>query len=497
MPLDLPQKKANINIRRRSWKLNPDPSHVICRPHIPGGHPERIRAIIGRVLNLTDLEADSVCAQVMLDFSERHRNLPGILENHYAMVERYIPTDVSLTRSKRVLIGAYFTMEYAVSAAALFNPSIVRHPDQSDLQEGELRFVMSVRAVGEGHISSLAFRSGIIRRDGSIDFDKVTDYVETPRGTLHTSFKKSDFDSSLACFDIPQVVSAPVLDKLADRFDLAELEEVLNQLDTEERIQVGDQNIQIIQWLAYSNYEIDFERAQTISERVIFPVSPSERAGMEDARFVEFINDQGESRYYGTYTAYDGKNIMPQFIETEDFSHFKISSVNGKSVKNKGIALFPRKVNGRYLMLGRLDGENNYLLSSDDMYCWKSSVIIQEPAEPWEFIQLGNCGSPIETPEGWLVLTHGVGPMREYSISAILLDIDEPHKVIAKLRTPLLRPHEEERAGYVPNVVYSCGAILHEDELYLPYAMSDISCGMVSLNVYELINSMDRCEAGT
>lgn len=491
MPLDLPEKKANIKINRRSWKLNPDPSHVICRPHIPGGHPERIKAIIGRVLDLSDLEADSVCAQVMLDFSERHRNLPGILENHYKLVERYLPEGEEICRTKRVLIGAYFTMEYAVSAAALFNPSIVPHPNQTKLQANELRFVMSVRAVGEGHISSLAFRSGVIRANGKIDFDKVTDYVETPRGTLNTAFKKSEFLCSLECFQIASSKASPVLDKLADEFDLGRLEEVLRQLTGDERQTVGDDNIRIMEWLAYSNYEIDFEKAQTISERVIFPVSPSERAGMEDARFVRFVNDDGSARYYGTYTAYDGKNIMPQFIETEDFSHFKISSVNGKSVRNKGIALFPRKVNGRYYMLGRLDGENNYLLSSDDLYCWQDSKIIQGPAEPWEFIQLGNCGSPMETSKGWLVLTHGVGPMREYSISAILLDLEEPEKVIARLRTPLLRPHEEERAGYVPNVVYSCGALIHNDELYLPYAMSDISCGMVSMNVHELIDAMD------
>jgi predicted GH43/DUF377 family glycosyl hydrolase len=485
------EMKSKLNIRRRKWKLQPDPSHVICRPHIPSGGACRISSIINRILNLSDLEADSLCGHVMLDFSERHRNLPGILENNFKLIERHIPEGTELTRSKKVLLGAYFSMEYSVSAAALFNPSIVPHPDQENLGENELRFIMSLRAVGEGHISSLAFRSGKIREDGSISFDPVSDYVETPMRKLDTHLDKSFFEKRMELCPDNNTELQNILGLLPKTFTENQLYDLLDKVNTEPFSESRTRTIEHIRWLTESNYEIDFQKAQGISERVLFPFSPNEKAGIEDARFVQFT-DGDETTYYATYTAYDGNNIFPQLIETHDFSHFKISTFSGKAAKDKGLALFPRKVNGQYVMLGRLDGENNYLMRSDNIHCWSDATLIQTPLEPWEFIQLGNCGSPIETSEGWLVLTHGVGPMREYSIGAILLDLDAPENVIARLTTPLLRPHEEEREGYVPNVVYSCGSLVHRGELYLPYAMSDISCGLISINLSNLLSAMTK-----
>ncbi|MBU3023638.1 glycoside hydrolase family 130 protein [Aestuariibacter sp. A3R04] len=483
--------KHELSIKRRKWKLHPDPSLVICRPHIPSGGPSRIQAIINRVLGLSKQDANKLLDRLRLDFSERHRDLNSILDANFKLVEPYAPSNLTLSANQKMLLGAYFTMEYAVSSAALFNPSIVRHPDQSNLGPHELRFVMSLRAVGEGHISSLCFRSGIIKEDGSILFDPVSDIVEMPLQKNETLFDKATFFQRVYSFTPEKKALNDLLNRLPERFTLREIDNAVVDMLSRN---VGDeygQCLHTVQLVAHANYEINFHKTRSISERVIFPLSPSEVAGIEDARFVEF-NDENQQTYYATYTAYDGHNILPQLMETRDFSHFKISTFSGNAAQNKGMALFPRKVNGKYAMLGRLDGENNYIMYSDTLSHWGNATLVQTPEQPWEFIQLGNCGSPIETEAGWLVLTHGVGPMREYSIGAVLLDLDDPRRVIAKLSHPLLRPHEQEREGYVPNVVYSCGALVHRNELILPYAMSDISSGLVSVNVKELLESMDK-----
>lgn len=480
-------------IRRRKWKLSPDPTQVICRPHIPGGNPPRIRGLIERVLSLTDTEADEVLSQVLLDFSDRHRYLRRTLEYHFKQVEHHLPRGADLNDTRRALIGAYFTLEYSVASAALFNPSMVLHPDQNGLEPGALRFIMSLRAVGEGHISSIVFRSGTISPTGSVLFEPLSDYIETPARRLDPHYDKHLFQLKLQEMSAANEITAHLLEQLPERFSFKTLQAQIEQLfreplfDPEKR----DETVNAVNWLANSNYELDFQPDHPISERVIFPTSENDVGGIEDARFVQFYDDNGESIYYATYTAYNGARILPQLIETRDFLHFKIITLNGRAVQNKGMALFPRKINGEYVMLSRQDGENNHLMYSKHLHFWQYSCVIQQPTEPWEFVQIGNCGSPLETSEGWLMLTHGVGPMREYAIGAVLLDLNDPSRVIARLRRPLLSPHEHEREGYVPNVVYSCGGLIHNNELFIPYAMSDISSGLASVNVRELIDAME------
>ena len=415
-------------VKRENIKLMRDTFRVITRTLIPDDVP-RIKRTIDRILKLSDVQAVELLDKIKKDFSNRHKDLNSVLQRHFDQVVKYIPQPTPISETQKMLIGAYFTMEYSIESAALFNPSIVAHPDQKNLSDGSLRFIMSLRATGEGHISSIVFRSGIIGKDASIVFDEKSKFAETTE--VHQ-------DSSLG----------------------------------------------------NSNYTLQFRPDQKISERVIFPVLKSESKGIEDARFVRFVDDNGDVTYYATYTAYDGFAILPQLIETKDFLTFNIITLNGNAVQNKGMGLFPRKINGKYYMLSRQDGENNYLMVSDNLHFWEKAEIIQEPVNPWEFVQIGNCGSPIETSKGWLVLTHGVGPMRQYSIGAILLDLANPKKIIAQLEEPLLMPNEEEREGYVPNVVYSCGSLIHNNTLILPYAMSDITSGVATVNVDELIGCM-------
>ncbi len=415
-------------VKRENIKLMRDTFRVITRTLIPEDI-SRVKRTINRVMRLKDNEAAELLEKVKKDFFNRHKDLNSVLQRHFDQVVKYIPQPTPISETQKMLIGAYFTMEYSIESAALFNPSIVPHPDQTNLSAGSLRFIMSLRATGEGHISSIVFRSGIIGKDASIVFDEKSKFAETP--------------------------------------------EVRRESLT------GD-----------SNYTIQFRPDQKISERVIFPVLKNESKGIEDARFVRFVDDNGDATYYAIYTAYDGFVILPQLIETKDFLTFNIITLKGKAVQNKGMGLFPRKINGKYFMLSRQDGENNRIMVSDDLHFWNESEIIQEPVSPWEFVQIGNCGSPVETSKGWLVLTHGVGPMRQYSIGAILLDLSNPKKVIGRLEEPLLMPNEEEREGYVPNVVYSCGSLIHNNTLILPYAMSDITSGVATVDVNELIGCM-------
>jgi predicted GH43/DUF377 family glycosyl hydrolase len=396
-----------------------------------------------------------------------------------------------LSDVQRALIGAYFTKEYSIESAALFNPSLVPHPDQSLLKKGSLRFVMSLRATGEGHVSSIVFRSGVLDRQNTFLFDPISDFVETPDLQLDAVYKRNPFQLKLNEMGTSNEITAHILNQLPEDFTYNELVEKIGILRAKPLFSEAHQKrtFNAMCWLANSNYEVSFHADHRISERVIFPVSKNENKGIEDARFVQFFNDNGDVVYYATYTAYNG-TILPQLIETKDFIKFNILTLNGKAVQNKGMALFPRKIGGRYAMLSRQDGENNHIMFSDNIHFWQESQIIQEPEYPWEFIQIGNCGSPLETNEGWIVLTHGVGPMRKYCIGAILLDLEKPTKVIARLDEPLLAPHEKEREGYVPNVVYSCGAIIHNNELVIPYAMSDINSGIATVMVRELINCM-------
>ncbi len=487
--------RSNPIVKRQSERILGDATRVITRPHLPED-PQRIRKIIQRVLDLPQATAKAILARVIVDFSDRHKDIRAIFNRNFNEVRAYIPEDFALSETQKALIGAYFTMEYSIESAALFNPSIVPHPDQSNLAEGNLRIVMSLRATGEGHLSSIVFRSGVLDGNNTFTIDPKSDYVATPEVHRDPIYDRNIFYMKLIEMGADNEIMRHLLGQLLDTFSYQGLKRNIGALREESYFPVESLNrtLEIVAWLANSNYEVYFQHDQLLSERVIFPTSKSESRGIEDARFVQFFNEDGQATYYATYTAYNGVSILPQLIETKDFLHFKISTLNGQAVQNKGMALFPRKIEDRYVMLSRQDGENNRIMFSDNIHFWNESEIIQEPRQPWEFIQLGNCGSPLETNEGWIVLTHGVGPMRQYSIGAILLDLDNPAQVIGSLKEPLLIPHEEEREGYVPNVVYSCGSLIHNNELIIPYAMSDFMSGIATVKVDELIAGMHRTE---
>jgi predicted GH43/DUF377 family glycosyl hydrolase len=480
-----------LKVERKANKIVGDTSRVITRLHLPHDR-YRISKIIQRIMSLSETAAKKLITQIMIDFSGRHEDIGHIFERHLNEVKDYLPRDTMLSDVQRALIGAYFTKEYSIESAALFNPSIVPHPDQSHLKKGSLRFIMSLRATGEGHVSSIVFRSGVLDRRNTLLFDPISDFVETPDLQLDPIYKRNIFQRKLNEMGASNEITAHILNQLPEDFTYNELIEKIEILRAKPQFSETIQNrtFEIIRWLADSNYEVGFHPDHRISERVIFPVSKNESRGIEDARFVQFFDNRQEATYYATYTAYNGITILPQLIETMDFIKFNILTLNGKAAQNKGMALFPRKIDGRYAMLSRQDGENNHIMFSDNIHFWQESQIIQEPEYPWEFIQIGNCGSPLETDKGWIVLTHGVGPMRQYCIGAILLDLENPTKIIARLDQPLLAPHEKEREGYVPNVVYSCGAIIHNNELVIPYAMSDINSGIATVAVKELLNRM-------
>lgn len=476
-------------VKRHPRKILRDTSRVITRPHMPDS--ARVLRVAERVLKLDEAAAGSLLRRVLRDFSRRHRDIEGILLRQFNAVAALLPDEARTSRVQRLLIGAFFTMEYAIESAALFNPSIVAHPDQSGLKDGELRFIMSLRATGEGHISSIVFRCGIIDRNNDVEYFTAGTFVDTPQIELDLRYNRHLFQLKLLEINSSSPTTDRILVDLRDEFTFVELDQRIELLRGDASVTLDEAGIQNVYWLAKCNYQIRFPSEHDASERVIFPYSATESSGIEDARFVRFRDDNGEIMYYATYTAFNGVNILSQLIETKDFLSFKMMTLNGPGVQNKGLALFPRKVGGKYAMLSRRDGENNYVMFSDHIRFWHDARLIQEPAQPWEFMQIGNCGSPLEVAEGWLVLTHGVGPMRQYSIGAILLDLEDPTRVIARLKEPLMTPHEEEREGYVPNVVYSCGSLIHNNEIILPYAMSDVTSAIATVNVQELLDSME------
>ncbi len=411
----------------------------------------------------------------------------------FEAVRRHLLTDTPLSENRRLLIGAYFTQEYALESAALFNPSIVWHPDQSGLAAGSRRFALSLRATGEGHISSITFRSGVVDDDNKITIDEPTRFVTTPEVVPDAQYEKSLFCRKLVELGLGNSFTEHAMSVLNQEFTLEQLEASLHAALRENRAQQQTLApiVEGIITLAKSNYQITYLPEHGLSERLIFPLGPTETNGIEDARFVEFQEEDGSTRYYATYSAYDGKMVLPQLLETEDFLRFKMHTLNGPAIANKGLALFPRKINGHYAMLSRQDGENIFLMYSDMLYFWYTQEIISKPTFPWEFVQVGNCGSPIETEAGWLVLSHGVGPLRKYSIGAFLLDRDDPSRLIGRLKQPLLTPNENEREGYVPNVVYSCGAVVHNGQLILPYAMSDYATTFGTISLNRLLSAME------
>ncbi len=483
-----------ITVKRKPNRFYPDPKRVIARFFMPGGS-DRAQSIIQKVINLSDEDVHLTLNQVLRDFSKRHRNITKIFENNFNNVKNILNElnvdSESLSFKKRLLIGSYFSMEYSIESAAFFNPSIIEDPDQTNLEEGQRRVIVSFRATGEGHISSIVFRSGIVDKNNDLNFKPAGKLVDVPEVVKRHVYDKKTFLKKLKEMNVHKNVVGMVMDKLGDTFIYGELQASINECVKNTKLTYTKKNvIQVINWLASSHYEITFSLDTAISERVIFPISYTESNGIEDARFVRFTDDDGSVTYYATYTAYNGFTILPKLLETKDFYHFKITPINGEHAQHKGMALFPRKINGKYAMISRCDGVNNHIMLSDNINLWQHIKKIQDPLYPWEFIQIGNAGSPIETEKGWLIITHGVGSMRRYCLGAILLDLEDPTRIIAHLEDPLLAPNEEEREGYVPNVVYSCGSIIHNNELIIPYAMSDFASTFASIPMDGLFSKL-------
>lgn len=477
-------KPTDIHIR-------PDNARVLVRPFIPG-EQLAIQNIISRAMIPSETELIERLDLLVVQFGKRHPDVATMWRRHFDRISQHIEQPEKLSAARRLYLGALFSGEYALESAALFNPSIVPHPDQSGVEEGGLRFVMSLRATGEGHISSIAFRSGTIMSDHSIVMDPQSRHVTAPLLNPDPSFRKSSFTRKLREIEAETPWSQALMSLLGARFTQGELHAAILQLgDTDQNNNVtARRSIECMQWLTEANYEVHFHASVSISERIIFPVSSNEKNGMEDARFVLFTEDDGTATYYATYTAYNGRTILSQLLETSDFLSFRASTLSGCAVHNKGMAFFPRRIDGKYAMIARQDDENLYLMYSDDTHLWEDALLIRKPTEDWEAVKIGNCGSPIETPSGWLLLTHGVGPMRRYCIGAILLDLNDPSKVIGHLKQPLVEPDEPVRNGYVPNVVYSCGALIHGGQLILPIGLSDTSTTIVTCDLEELLSGL-------
>ncbi len=484
-----------IHVRRDSTVLRPDQSRVLLRPFQPGDSLRTSR-IIDRIMTLPEEQVGPLLEEVTAEFSQRHQQLRTMLLERFEQVRQVHDPEGSLTEQRRLLIGSYFMAEYSLESAALFNPSIVPHPDQTGLLPGSLRFILSLRATGEGHISSITFRTGVIQSDNQIEVQKAAGFLTEPRQIPNPSYDKKLFVRKLRELGLNGEFTCRVMDRLGVSFTMQELRGGIDtEMDLERQangVLQEDQNAaQGIWMLARSNYEVQFQPEQQISERILFPATPSQSNGIEDARFVRFQNDDGSYIYYATFTAFDGKVIMPEMVETVDFLRFRFITLNGPAAQNKGMAMFPRKIDGQYAMLARQDNESIYLSLSDNIHFWNERKALLRPTFPWELIQIGNCGSPVETDAGWLVLSHGVGPLRKYCIGAFLLDRDDPSKVIGRLRAPLLQPNENERKGYVPNVVYTCGALLHQSQLIIPYGLADHATGFATVPVDEVLAAME------
>ena len=498
----MPTRKEPLCVTRTPQRLLPDPKRVIARSFHPSdgaaGSSSRVKTILNRVLAIPEEDVPAMLEGLLRKFSPRHRDFERVLDGHCRMVSHHVDRGKPWSRERRLLIGAYFTHEYSIEGAALCNPSIVPAPDQSGLRPGALRFIMSARAIGEGHISSIGFRSGMIEPGGEMIFDPTSPFAFTGARMPNPSFHKDLFETKLRELGVDNEVSRLILSRVSDRFSTEQLDAARASSMTRNIPAVmRRETLEVMHWLATSNYDVAFQPESSISERVIFPDSPNESRGMEDARFVHFVEDDGSVTYYATYTAYDGHDILPQLIETPDFLHFQVRTLNGAYVQNKGMALFPRRIGGRFAMLSRHDGESLYFMTSDNVRFWSHAEELRVPRHPWEFIQIGNCGSPIETEAGWLVLTHGVGPMRRYAIGAILLDLEDPRHIIGQLGEPLLTPAPDEREGYVPNVVYTCGGIAHNGQLILPYGFSDVGIAVATTPIGDLVSRLRDESAGS
>jgi predicted GH43/DUF377 family glycosyl hydrolase len=484
---------SNVQVTRLPLRLAPDPRRVITRLFTPGS-AARVRAILDRVIALPEAEVSAILKTVIADYHLRHRNIRGMFRQNYIAATHLVEGQTELEEDRRLLAGAYFTNEYSLESVALFNPSMVLHPDQSGVRRGGARFIMSLRACGEGHISSIEFRTGVIEvieGEQRVTFDPPPLFASTARPVDDGLYDKATYAPKLREMKAHNPWADPILNLLDDQFSMDDLRGAISASKPREgNLTLFKELADNMLWLARSNYQLQFSPDVGLSERVIFPVTENESRGIEDARFVRFTYPDDRVVYYATYTAYNGFRVLPQFIETTDFCHFKMSTLNGRCVQNKGMALFPRKIRDKFVMAARLDGENIYLLESDNIHFWNESKLIYSPKYSWEFVQIGNCGSPIETEHGWVLLTHGVGPMRQYWIGALLLDLEDPSKVIGDLRDPLLAPNADERDGYVPNVVYSCGPLRFEDTLIIPYAVSDTHTSVATVSLSKLVAKM-------
>jgi predicted GH43/DUF377 family glycosyl hydrolase len=485
-------------VRRRGERLCPDPSRVITQLFVPGHEgydrqESRSSPVLTRVLALDDVEAQAAYDDVLARFTGRHHDLQEVFGRHADVLADRLDATTSLSPTRRLLLGAAFTSEYAVEGAALCNPCLVAHPDQGGVATGDLRVVMSVRGIGEGHRSSIGFRTGLVDGEGQLTLDTAPTFAVTGHlggGEFDASVFRGELrrlrgDGSDADF---------VFDQLGPRFSGDQLEQRLVRLERQLSTRPqGRRVITLIREIAERTYGVRFDASTPLSERVLMPAMSVERNGMEDARFVRFQDDDQREgpTYYGTYTAYDGANIAQQLLETTDFCSFTSSPVVGSVAANKGLALFPRRIGGRYIALSRSDRETNTIACSDNLHHWTEARPCQVPRRAWEVLQLGNCGSPIETDAGWLVLTHGVGPMRTYNIGALLLDLEDPTRIVGQLSEPLLRPEPDEQDGYVPNVVYSCGALVHGGNLVLPYGIGDSAIGMASVPLAALLAALE------
>ena len=478
-----------LSIERKPIRVNPDPKRVIARFFFNGN--DRAKEVIERVMGVTEDVAFGIVSPILQEYSKRHRNITRVLSRHCSKLkplfaELNIDYD-TLSVYRKLLIGSYFTHEYSIESAAFFNPSIVEDPDQTELEDGERRVIISFRAVGEGHISSITFRRALIDKNNNITVIPAGDYIDEAEIIRNAVYNKKLFFEKAVTTQININVLNEVEGQLDHHFEYTNLHRIITD---SQKLQDNDMlrlEYDKILWLADSYYEIVFSLDTDISDRVIFPISEYERKGIEDARFVEFKNEDGSCTYYATYTAYDGSLIMPKLLQTEDFYNFKIMPLYGAGAQNKNLALFPRKINGKYAMISRIDGCNNYIMYSDKINIWEKPELLQQPKFTWEFIQIGNCGSPIETEHGWVMITHGVGPMRRYVLGASLLKLDDPTVEIGRLSEPLLTPNSDEREGYVPNVLYSCGSIVHNGKLIIPYGISDSSTGFAEVDLNDLI----------
>lgn len=484
-----------VPVIRKNIIFTPDSSRIVARYFVNGD--QRTQKIVSHIMVLDEKQVKDTLEHTLREFARRHRNISRIFFKHCEKVKGIIEgmqiNYDGLSDERKMLIGSYCTMEYAIESAAFFNPSIVEDFDQSNLEKGEKRIIISFRATGEGHISSIVFRRGILDKNNNLLVMKIGNNIDKAEIAHKTLYNKERFILKLSEMHTQDKYSTRIMQDLPDEFDYSALKNVVNKALNDHTIsQERRTALEEVLWLADSFYDLQFKHDSDITERVIFPISDSESRGIEDARFVRFVDDDKSEKIIATYTAYNGHTIIPKLIYTEDFYMFRVIPLYGAGAQNKNLAVFPRKIKDKYAMLSRIDGVNNYIMYSDRLMQWDNPVILQEPLYPWEFTQIGNCGSPLWTEEGWLVITHGVGPMRQYCIGASLFDLDDPSKEIGRLKEPLLSPLEDEREGYVPNVLYSCGSIIHNNSLILPYAVSDYSSTYGVVDMVELLEALKK-----